>query len=141
MNIKSLKRNFSILVFFSIFPAVYITFNFLSTNPTKNQLVYLSEKIQAGIHNLQNPVDCAESRRLIIYNEAAARCGFGCAIHQIARLLNLAYVTNRTLLVIQSNNLALFKNHVSENCLNWKNFKYENTASKNFKIFHQILID
>jgi len=101
----------------------------------------LSKDIQARIHELQNPPDCSQSRRVIIYDDTHTFCGFGCFIHQVARLLQLAYLTNRTLIVKNTSGLSLFQNYTSENCQHWKKFTqiHENVYKKDI-IHDQVLI-
>ena len=95
-----------VISFFSVFIYAFII---NEPNQTKNEYLskvslqesgdlqypYLSKDIQARIDELQNPPDCSLSRRVIIYDDKHTYCGFGCFIHQVARLLQLASVTNR----------------------------------------------
>ncbi len=101
----------------------------------------LSKTVQARIHELQNPPDCSQSRRVIIFDDTHTFCGFGCFIHQVARLLQLAYLTNRTLIVKNDSGLSLFQNYTRKNCQHWKTFTqiHENIYKKDI-IHDQVLI-
>ena len=83
--------------------------NFIWTNKKLNQDFPLQdEAIFKKLNSLQNPTNGFQNR-LLIYNADVWPCGFGCTLHQIAIHLSLAYHTNRTLIVRNTNALSYFK--------------------------------
>ena len=72
----------------------------------------LSGLVQARLHHLQNPPDCAAARKLVcnlnkgfvLYRLAKhltvlCRCGYGCQIHHAIYCFLVAYGTERTLIL------------------------------------------
>ncbi len=59
----------------------------------------LSKLIQARLNALQNPSKpCVNVKRVTYYiNE---NCGYGCQIHRLARCFLIAYILDRTMILI-----------------------------------------
>lgn len=66
------------------------------------------------LHRLQHPLKCS-NQRLLIFDANTWHCGFGCSLHTIVYQLNLAYQTNRTLIVTNSHILNYFE-AIGVNC-------------------------
>uniref|UniRef100_A0A5S6QY29 GT23 domain-containing protein n=1 Tax=Trichuris muris TaxID=70415 RepID=A0A5S6QY29_TRIMR len=57
----------------------------------------LSKIVQSQLYNLQNPADCRQSRKLAC--SLNKPCGFACQVHHITYCLQIAYYTNRTMIL------------------------------------------
>ena len=86
-----------------------IEFDSNLTRATLNQDFPLQdEAIFKKLNSSQNPANGCQNK-LLIYDTNVWPCGFGCTLHQIAIHLSLAYHTNRTLIVRNTNALHYFK--------------------------------
>lgn len=67
----------------------------------KDRLDKLSNYLQLKIHQLQNPKNCENARKLVCTLNKG--CGFGCQIHHVAYCMVVAIATNRTLILNSQN--------------------------------------
>ncbi|UXI15991.1 PAB-dependent polyA-specific ribonuclease subunit PAN3 [Sarcoptes scabiei] len=67
----------------------------------KDRLNKLSNYLQLKIHQLQNPKNCENARKLVCTLNKG--CGFGCQIHHVAYCMVVAIATNRTLILNSQN--------------------------------------
>lgn len=82
---------------------------------------FASKAIQERIHELQHPVDCSKNK-LLIYDVSTQVCGFACTMHQLSFYFEVAFATNRTVVLQGSaSRLAFFQAYVSDNCKHWEN--------------------
>jgi glycoprotein 6-alpha-L-fucosyltransferase len=116
------QRIFFILILITVFAITFyyreidlkLISNYLWTSRTKlnktlNQDFPLQHKaIFKKLNSSQNPSNGCQNK-LLIYDANVWICGFGCTLHQITIHLILAYHTNRTLIVRNTNALRYFK--------------------------------
>ena len=67
----------------------------------KNISQEMTKLMEKRLNYLQNPRDCALSKKLIC--EVAKTCGFGCQIHHVTYCFIMAYATKRTLVLDAKN--------------------------------------
>ena len=80
--------------------------SFLTTPAAVTSLI--DQDILNKLTSLQNPANGCQNK-LLVYDANVWPCGFGCQLHQIVSHLNLAFQTNRTLVVQNTNILSFFK--------------------------------
>jgi glycoprotein 6-alpha-L-fucosyltransferase len=57
----------------------------------------LSKKIQKHFHELQNPADCSQAKKIVCDLNKA--CGFGCQMHHVMYCFITAFFTKRTMIL------------------------------------------
>lgn len=57
----------------------------------------MSSRVQADLNKLQNPSDCASSRKL--YCTFTKSCGFGCQMHHVMYCLAVSFYLDRTMIL------------------------------------------
>lgn len=63
----------------------------------KREILALEDIVQARLHRLQNPNNCAAARKVVC--NLAQTCGLGCKSQHMVRCQLIAYATNRTLVL------------------------------------------
>ena len=66
----------------------------------KTKSFTLGKKIQKRFHDLQNPSNCLETKKIVCDMNKA--CGYGCQMHHAMYCFITAYFTNRTM-ILESN--------------------------------------
>jgi len=124
----SRKAVLRVFLAFIVLFFLYHFFFFLDHEGLSNSDRHLAEKIQARIRQLQNPSVC-NPRKLLLYDARVKKCSFGCSIHQLSLFFHLAYVTDRTLVVQNSDYLHFFRPYSNYKCDEWvrSNFTHADT--------------
>ncbi|EUB54679.1 Alpha-(1,6)-fucosyltransferase [Echinococcus granulosus] len=64
------------------------------------RLIHLAKLLEDQLNQLQNPLNCNTAKFIVT---ELPICGFGCQVHHVALVLQVAYASNRTLFVNSNN--------------------------------------